>query len=187
MRILLFLFIFSLYQAQQKDCRIEPSIAYRNINVIDVGKMKCLAQQSENKTLFFTFGIWCEPCRLHIDDALKFAKEYHLNFYIILLDVNKPNNKYIEKAVSFLQNKEENIKILIVDDKYGNKIKRRNQNFVTEISLPNFENINDFSKYILINTKGEIEMVTNYKDKENDDWQDDSGIIKRKLLPLMNK
>lgn len=187
--ILLFSTLFFIVvNAQNTDCDIKPSIADESIKIIDVEKMKCLAKQSESKTLFFTFAIWCEPCRLHIKEALEFVKKYNLNFYVVLVDVDKPNSRYIMGAKKFLQQKDENINILIADNKYGNSIKKKNKNFVKEVSLPNFENINDFSKYILINTKGEIEMVTNYKDREKDeDWRDDTGKIKRKLEPLVVK
>lgn len=187
--ILLFstLFFFAV-NAQNKDCNIKPSVGDESIKIIDVEKMKCLAKQSDSKTLFFTFGIWCGPCRLHINDALEFVKKHNLNFYVVLVDVDKLDSRYIMGAKKFLQHKDENINILIADNKYGNSIKKKNKNFVTEVSLPNFENINDFSKYILINTKGEIEMVTNYKDREkNEDWRDDTGKIKRKLEPLVVK
>lgn len=187
--ILLFSTLFFIVvNAQNTDCDIKPSIADENIKIIDVEKMKCLAKQSDNKTLFFTFGVWCEPCRLHIKDALEFVKKHNLNFYVVLVDVDKLDSRYIMGAKKFLQHKDENINILIADNKYGNSIKKKNKNFVKEVSLPNFENINDFSKYILINTKGEIEMVTNYKDREKDeDWRDDTGKIKRKLEPLVVK
>lgn len=186
--ILLFNFLFFLtLNAQKVDCNIGPSMVDKSIYTTDVEKMKCLAKQSNNKTLFFTFAIWCEPCRLHIDNALEFSKKHNLNFYIILLDTDKPDNRYVIGAKKFLQKKDENIKILIADEKYGDNIKKKNKNFVKEISRPKFKNINDFSKYILINTKGEIEMVTNYKDRNKDeDWRDDTGMVKRKLEPLMN-
>ncbi len=65
------------------------------------------------------------------------------------------------------------------------KSSKKNKNFIKEITPSKFENIDDWSKYILIDNNGEVIMVTNYKDAENDDWRDDSGLRERKLLPLV--
>ena len=47
------------------------------------------------------------------------------------------------------------------------------------------ENIDDYSKYILLNKDGKVLMVTNFKDNKGDDWRDDTKMVKKKLLPLL--
>ncbi len=47
---------------------------------------------------------------------------------------------------------------------YGKKQRKRYKNFLTEITPKKFKNINDMSKYILLDKSGNVLMVTSYKD-----------------------
>ncbi len=179
------LILFSMHINGQQICNLTQSQNYENLYTIDAQKIKCLAMTNENKSLFYTFGIWCEPCRLHFKNAISFAKQYNLNFYVILIENDSKNNAKISSAINFLKEYDENLRILLVDNSYGSKPSKKNKNFLTDITPSTFENIDDMSKYILINNQGIIEAITNYKDFEGDDWHDDSGIISRKLLPLV--
>ncbi len=175
------------FAVAQNSCALPASTWYPSLQVVDVNGVKCIAQNNNTKTLVWTFGIWCEPCRLHYKNAYTFATENKLGFYVLLIENHTADNRRISSAIQFLRDKYPEVKILIADNKYGTKPARKNKNFLTEITPSNFENIDDMSKYILINNEGSVEMVTNYNDFEGDNWQDDSGIIKRRLLPLVNK
>jgi hypothetical protein len=42
------------------------------------------------------------------------------------------------------------------------------------------------SKYVLLNPKGEVVMVTSYKDKlKEEDWKDDMTMLKRKIISFL--
>lgn len=175
----------SLLTFSQAECGIENSKNYKDLPLVTVEKIKCIAKNNEGKSLFYTFAAWCKPCRQHADGAFQFAKEHNLNFYFVLLDNDKENNQYIIRSIDFLKKINENANILLVSNDYGSRINKKNKNFVKEITPPEFENIDCWSKYILIDEEGKVLMVTNYKDAENDDWRDDSGTRERKLLPLL--
>ena len=50
------------------------------------------------------------------------------------------------------------------------------------------KNINDMSKYIVLNSNGETIMVTNWKDSKDDpDWSDDGPLLRRLGIPLLRK
>ena len=60
--------------------------------------------------------------------------------------------------------------------------------FATSNSTAELENIDDMSKYIVLNKEGEVQLVTNYKDSKNDpDWKSDKPMVKRIVLPLLEK
>ncbi|MDR7795372.1 hypothetical protein D1Z98_09270 [Riemerella anatipestifer] len=181
-------FIFVLCFANlfsQDTCQIRTSPHYQNLKIINAEKVKCIAQNRPRPSLFFTFGIWCYPCRLHAKGAYDFAKEHNLNFYVVLIENDKEKNYRILKAIDFWENIDKNINILLVSNEYSSRPRAKNKKFLTEITPTEFENIDDMSKYILVNNSGKVEMVTSYKDFGEDDWRDDSGILARKILPLI--
>ena len=156
-----------------------------NIISVDANSIIAMAKKSGKKnTLFYTFGIWCEPCRLHLPAAVKLAKEHDLNFYVLLVD-SKEKEDRIMMAVSFIKEIDKDVKIAILSDEvYGTNVKKRNRKFVTEITPPQFENIDDFSKYILLDNTGKVVMVTNYKDNGSD-WRDDKKMVEEKIVLLL--
>ena len=179
--LLLLAFVCSLNaNAQQTKTELKNV----NITTVDSNDIYKLAQKSGKKnTLFYTFGIWCEPCRLHLPTAIKLAKDYDMEFYVLLVDPQ--TSEKITGAVTYLQKLDKNIKIGVLKDAvYGDKTKKRNKKFVTEITPPQFENIDDFSKYIVLNAKGEVIMVTNWKDNPGD-WKDDSDMVTNRIVPLL--
>lgn len=176
-----FVSVFSI-QAQ------EGSVASKNeIIAVDASSIATIAKNSDKKnTLFFTFGIWCEPCRLHLPGAIKLAKEKDLNFYVLLVD--GMNTDRIAMAYQHIKKLDPTVKVAVLNDAvYGDKLKKRNKKFVAEITPPQFENIDDFSKYILLNKEGEVILVTTWKDNRDNDWRDDTKMQKEKIIPLLSK
>lgn len=168
----------------QENCNLKKS-TYNDIYAIDTNDVKCIAKNSTTKnTLFFTFGIWCEPCVLHLPNAIKFAEENNLNFYVLLVEAE--NDIKTTQAINYLKRIKKDINIAIVkDENYGNKRSKKNKKFVTEITPKELENIDDYSKYILLNKEGEVLMVTNWKDNRGNDWRDDKEMVKKRILPLL--
>ncbi|MDO5616775.1 MAG: hypothetical protein Q4G16_11325 [Cruoricaptor ignavus] len=184
--VVLFLAI-SFHLSAQGDCAVKNSTNYPDLKIVNAEEIKCIAKSNKNQSLFYTFGIWCMPCVLHLDGALEFAKIHNLSFYVILIEDDKSENSRIDRAVDFLKRKNKDIDILLISNEYSSKPRVKNKKFLTEITPKEFENIDDMSKYILINSEGEVQMVTSYKDYQGDDWRDDSGKRNRKLLPLIAK
>lgn len=180
--LFLSLFIYSGLFAQ--DCNTRAS-STSGVVAIDAADVKCIAESSsKSNTLFYTFGIWCEPCRLHLPNAIKLAKDHNLDFYVLIVDAEGTDKA--NQAVAYLKKLDKNLKVAIYkNDVYGDKTQKRNKQFVKEITPKQFETIDDFSKYILLNKKGEVIMVTNWKDNKDNDWKDDSKMIQKRIIPLL--
>lgn len=177
-------FIAILCFSQTENCSLKKNEEL-GIEVVSKKDVVCIAKNSEKKyTMLFTFGIWCAPCKLHLPDAMKLMEQYDVKVYVLLID--KENSKQTALATKYLREKYPNVKILVLkDDWYQGGARKRNKLFLTEITPPKFENIDDMSKYIIWDKNGEVLMVTNYKDMEGEDWRDDSGMIKRKVIPIL--
>jgi len=182
--LLLLLTINSISYSQSNICNLTKNInGLYEVNKTDV---LCLSKHSEKPMLIYTFGIWCKPCIAHLPNVLKLRDDYDLNLYI--LPIEKKDSKNAKIAIDYLTKQGENIQIIFIKDEYGNSKNRRYKNFLKDITPSNFENINDLSKYILINNEGEVIMVTNYKDNlDNDNWKDDRKMIVKKIIPLLQK
>lgn len=163
--------------------------AQENITVrsVTAESIKTIAKESPKKnTLFYTFGIWCEPCRLHLPTAIRLAKDYDLEFYVLIVD--SQTSEKTKQAAAYLKGIDKDIKLAVLDDSvYGDKTKKRNKKFVDEITPPQFEAIDDFSKYIVLDQQGEVIMVTTWKDNQDNDWRDDSKMVEQKIVPLLTK
>ncbi|MEN2400944.1 hypothetical protein GKZ90_0014255 [Flavobacterium sp. MC2016-06] len=183
-RILFFILLFTFLSNAQENCNLQFS-KKDEIYAIDTKDLKCIAENSKTKnTIFFTFGVWCKPCRLHLPNAIQFSIENNIDLYILLVEAE--GDEKTKEAIKYLKGIKEDIKIVILKDElYGTKRSEKNKKFVTEITPKDFENIDDYSKYILLNNKGEILMVTNWKDNNGNDWRDDSKMIQKKILPLL--
>lgn len=188
MKRFLTLCIFACYFCACAQQASETKLAPAKVNIVtvDSNDIYKLAQNSGKKnTLFYTFGVWCEPCRLHLPTAIKLAKEYDLEFYVLLVDPQTSNK--VTNAVDYLQKIDKDIKIAVLKDAvYGDKTQKRNTKFVTEVTPPQFEMIDDYSKYILLNNAGKVIMVTNWQDNP-DTWEDDSDMVQNKIVPLLKK
>lgn len=187
MKKLLFLCAFvSAFSTQAQESSVSE-VSKDQIFAVDANSIATIAKNSDKKnTLFFTFGIWCEPCRLHLPGAIKLAKEHDLDFYVLLVDGMTTDR--VGMAYHHIKELDANVKVAVLNDAvYGEKLKKRNKKFVTEITPPQFENIDDFSKYILLNKEGEVILVTSWKDNKDNDWKDDTKMQKQKIVPLLSK
>lgn len=174
--VVIFVIIFALEANAQQNCKLTNSSA-NPILAVDTADIKCIAQNSANpKTLFFTFGIWCSPCRAHLPGAIKLAAEHNLDFYVLLLE--KEDDQRTSQAIEYLRNIKPDIKIAILKDSvYGEKRTKKNKKFVNEITPKEFEAIDDYSKYILLDKQGRVLIVTNWKDnRDSKDWRDDTAV-----------
>ncbi len=126
-----------------------------------------------------------QVCRLHLKNALKLKNKYDVDLYVMLIDDNKKN--ILDKTYNFLKGIDKDIKIVLLSSEYSKRQNRRYKIFLKEITPSNFENINDMSKYIVLDKKGKVQMVTNWKDNKEYDWQDDINMLNDKVIPLLTK
>lgn len=184
--ILLLFFVKGFSQTSIEKCKLQKSF-YENIYSVTSEDVKCLAENSEKpNTLFFTFGSWCAPCIYHIPTFFLIEEMYNVDLYVLLVD--KENHHLTKEARDMVLETYPNAKILIIKDTEGKGRSKKYKDFLTKITPAQFENIDDMSKYIVLNKKGEVQLVTNYKDSKNDpDWKSDKPMVKRIVLPLLDK
>ena len=186
--ILFFLFGFSLVfsQTPTEKCKL-PQSHYENIYSVTVDDVKCLAENSDQpNTLFFTFASWCTPCIYHIPTFFLIEKNYNVDNYVLLVDPE--NHNATVRARDMVLEAYPEAKILVIKDIEGRGRTKKYKDFLKKITPVQFENIDDMSKYNVLNKKGETQFVTNYKDSEKDpDWKDDKPMVKRIVLPLLEK
>lgn len=174
-------------RAQTPDCVLEMS-SFNDIYKVDKNDLICLSQNTKkDKTLVFSFAIWCAPCIKHLPNAIKLAEDYNLDFYVLLIE--KEDDRNATNALSFLNQikKEANkdFQVVILKDSYGKRSNKKYKAFLDEITPDTFENINGMSKYIVIDQEGTVLMVTNWKDNRENDWQDDSKMIEKRIIPIL--
>ena len=182
-KIIFVLLLVNSYFISSQNCEIKKD-TYELLNVT-VNDVKCLAKNYEGHTLVYSFGLWCQPCIIHLQGVLDLTKDYNLNLLILAVDKNQTNYAYTKK---YLESKKEGITIMSLKNTYGKREFKRYKKFLTEITPEKFNNINGMSKHILLNNDGEVLMVTSYKDRlKGEDWENDKPILKRKIIPFLEK
>jgi len=182
----IFLFFVQAYSFSQEasNCNLTQSNPNAVVSV-DASDFKCIAKNTKkDKLVVYTFGLWCKPCIAHLDNAISLEENYNIEFYVLLVD-NESENELIKKTIEFLRKKKQDINIVILKDEYGKRRNQKYKKFLKEMTPDSFKNIAGMSKYIVYNNEGEVVMVTTWKDREGDDWKDDSSVIKNKVIPLL--
>ena len=182
----MFLFINIHSQTPIEKCKISKSY-YDGIYSVTSEDVKCLAKNSDQpNTLFYTFGSWCTPCIYHIPSFFALEKYYNVDLYVLLVD--KEDNRFAEQGRDVVLEAFPNAKILIIKDLDKGGKSKKYKDFLAKITPPKFENINDMSKYIILNQQGEVQMVTTWKDAKDDpDWKDDKPMVRRIVLPFLQR
>jgi thiol-disulfide isomerase/thioredoxin len=181
--VTLFFILFINNSFSQDNCSLLRN-KLDNIKIVDVNDLQCISRQSKNEnTIVYTFGIWCAPCRLHLKNAINLKYQYDVNLLILLIEPE--TDRIIQSTIDYIHKIDSKIEIVLLKDKYGKKRGKKYKNFLKEITPKKFENLNGMSKYLVFNKKGEIEMITTWKDNRNNDWKDDSNMIKDKIVPLL--
>jgi hypothetical protein len=70
-------------------------------------------------------------------------------------------------------------KFVLID--LGIQNRRKYENFVKEITPPQFESLSDMSKYIVLNKSGEVFFVSTYKDSQNEKGKADESLLPEKM------
>lgn len=182
----MFCFVSINSQTTIEKCKISKSY-YDGIYSVTADDVKCLAKNSEQPiTIFYTFASWCVPCIHHIPNVFAIEKYYMVDPYILLID--KENHRFAEEGRDMVLEAFPNAKILVIKDLEKGGKSKKYKDFLAKITPPKFENIDDMSKYIVLNQQGEVQLVTTWKDSKDDpDWKDDRPMIKRLVIPLLQK
>lgn len=184
---IIYFLLISGFSASQEKCEITESTSLK-IKKVDKKDLICIAENSDQPiTIFYTFASWCQPCRMHLLQALYLEKSYQSNVYIVL--VEGESDPRIINGIDYIKKYATEAKMVVLkDDIYEGGVKKRNRQFVNDMTPADFENIADFSKFIMINKEGKTLLVTTYKDSEKDpDWKDAMPMIRRKIIPLLEK
>ena len=182
----MFCFVNIHSQTAMEKCNISKSF-YDHVYSVTAEDVKCLAKNSEQPNIiFFTFGSWCAPCIYHIPGFFGIEKYYKVELYVLLVD--KENHRNTEEARNMVLEAFPNAKILVIKDIEGRGKSKKYKDFLTKITPAKFENIDDMSKYIVLNQQGEVQMVMTWKDSKDDpDWKDDKPMVRRLVVPLLQK
>lgn len=191
----LFILLFFCYKTQAQSCHLEKwRDGVEQAYLFDADDIPCITEHSEkDNILIYTFGIWCTPCIEDFPDVLKLVVENELDFYVLIKD--KEDNWATEDGVDYLMKVQEKweevypdfkINTLILKDADGRPNKKYRK-FLDEITPSKFENITDLSKLILYNNEGELQMITTWKDKKDENGEDIGKwkMIENKIIPLI--
>ncbi len=115
-----------------------------------------------------------------------------IDAYVLLIDQedNKRNFASREHIYDLKRNSNlpTNTNILVLKNLEKGGKSKKYKDFLAKITPSQFENIDDMSKYIVLNQQGEVQMVTTWKDSKDDpDWKDDKPMIQRLVIPLLQK
>ena len=171
---------------QSQECKLILS-EYDALYYANAEDIKCLARSTDKKNLVvYTFGNWCVPCRLHLPSVLELADKYDIDLYILLVE-NFSYPGRINTSINFLNENGGNKKLIALkQEEYGKKMRKQYKQFITEVTPPGFKNIDCMSKIIVYDKNGQVIMVTNYEDNEDNDWRDKSKVIKEKVIPHLS-
>ncbi len=170
-------------QAQNEQCHLQQS-KFISATTVDKEDLICIAKNSQKPyTIFYTLASWCGPCRLHLPDTLDLEKTGMADVFVLLVEAEQ--DQRINSAISFIKNTDEKVKYVVLKDEvYGTKVGKRNRKFVSEITPSGFENIDDYSKVILMDKSGNTIYVSNWKDY-NKDWKNSKKMYENKIIPLL--
>lgn len=186
--LILSIFCFAIMHSQTpvEKCKISKSY-YDGIYSVTTEDIKCLAKKSDQpNTLFFTFGSWCQPCIYHIPAFYAIEKYYKVDLYVLLVD--KEDSHFAEEGRDMILDAFPNAKILVIKDLDRGGKSKKYKDFLAKITPSKFENIDDMSKFIVLNQTSEVQMVTTWKDSKDDpDWKDSKPMVRRIVLPLLSK
>lgn len=190
--ILLLLCHAKLYsQTPIEKCKLSKS--KYDIYSVTEADVKCLAKNSDNpNTVFYTFASWCTPCIYHLPYLYTLEVVNKVDIYVILVDKEDSKSNYQSKEHINEFKKHNNLpitnNILVIKDLEKGGKSKKYKDFLAKITPSQFENIDDMSKFIILNKAGDVQLVTNYKDEEGDpDWKDPKPMIRRLILPLLEK
>ncbi|MGC3977507.1 MAG: hypothetical protein QM751_04300 [Paludibacteraceae bacterium] len=199
--LLFILLISSSLFAQYDSCGIQKS-QYSDLYAVIPQDISCIARHSDKDiSLFYTFASWCIPCRAHFPAIIDIVKKYDLDFYIVIPErendsiMVKQTTNYLNKLLGkdykglivsdslySLKNRYKKQKKFVLIKTYGVKEREKYANFITQITPPQFENIDDMGKVILVNKMGEVFLITTYKDAEGDKTNEKTFVKIRKYI-----
>ena len=96
-KIILLLALFAsitFYAQEAPENKVRDTLHIYSINSTNIREV-AKASQKKN-TLLFTFVSWCEPCHVHLPTAIKLAKDYDLDLYVVIIDPE--NSQGMDKA-----------------------------------------------------------------------------------------
>jgi len=182
--IILLSVVFLKMNAQTEECNLQKS-KFSDFYTVDVEKTICIAQNSDKDiTIFLTYAEYCVPCKEKIPKVMELSEKYNADFYLLLIG-KEDDDFFNKKTLSAINSYNKLLKAVIITDllygentlKYvyrkrlieliGQRHSEKYREYLKQITPPKFENTNELSKFIVLNKKGEVLLVTSYNDPEN--------------------
>jgi len=138
-------------KAQNGICNRYLSLS-GEIYTVDAYELRCLARTSEKeKILVYIFATWCKPCRYRLKNAIDLAKDYDLDFYVLISEEEDSDKelKTIDYLHSFQNKHNCAFNILNLKDENGHPDKKL-RNFVRKITPSKFEAAGGRGKFLII-------------------------------------
>ncbi len=174
-----FLFIninlFSQTNIVFEKCGVKKSLGSDYFYSAKSEDLKCISQNSEQQVLVYVFEWWCKPCNEKIDEIKTFASSNNLK--LIILTIEKENSKDIKKDETILKDKYKIANAVVLSDSYGKNARKKYANFLKEI-YNGKEPIEDLSKLIIYDKKGNVKYISN--------WQDGNNVLTEKIFTLLD-
>ena len=125
-------------------------------------------------------NIWKQKVKINksnekIDEIKTFASSNNLK--LIILTIEKENSKDIKKDETILKDKYKIANAVVLSDSYGKNARKKYANFLKEI-YNGKEPIEDLSKLIIYDKKGNVKYISN--------WQDGNNVLTEKIFTLLD-
>lgn len=183
--LLILTIVLSRQAIAQENCGLKMSQT-SGITAVTAKNMQCIAKEtSKQQVLAMTFAAWCTPCRAHLPGAIEFARKNDLEFIVVVPEAE--GDALTAQAAGLVHKVDSSIRVVVIADSYGTDRGPKYKKFLKEIIPPAFPMIDDYSKYILFDKKGNVVFVSSWKDNRKYNWRVDTAVQNQKILPLLGK
>ncbi len=150
----LLVFVSGFVFAQDNKCKLGND--GHNLQIITYLDLPCIASASPHyTTVFYTYSSGCPNGLADIDKVLKFEEKFKTSLYIVM--VESQINRNLKNGIELLRGKDPNVKILILNDHvYGKSTRKRNAQFISEISSLSKQFNPGYGHFIVMNKRGEF-------------------------------
>lgn len=177
----IFIFIAFLLNVVAQDHT--ANILNSKVKPIDYTDLTKILDSTKRKTVFYTYVSWCEPSNIGLPYAIELKNKYDVDIFVIFLESQK--DKRIIKTAEYLLKKYPKIQFMILNDEvYGNKVKKRCTKFTKQFTPLNGKSIPGYGQFIVFNELGKCLYVSSYLDIEGN-WRDIKPMIDKKIIPLI--
>jgi len=153
-----------------EKCGLEKNINTEKIFVLNDSTFECLVKANRKK-IFYSYAFWCKPCVEKLPEVIDFCNQNGIELYILLIHSQDSKEMKIEND----RFKNEDLNVLVLSDDYGKRPRKKYKNFLS--TFYDDKIIDDMSKIILFDEKGNFKYIS--------DWTDGENVLEEKIKPLL--